>query len=382
MDVLNKLSDDWENLKEVVVYGFGRVAQRNIGKINSDFEIKYIVDNNPALGMHSYEGIQVQKLETVKEDIVNYKVLVVTSTLAYDSIVKQLRELGMEEYRDFCRWEDFLPEWYWKYKGRVCVSQIFSTVTSKCTFNCKYCSMLMPEYKEHYMYDENDIIADFDALFKRIDYLTSYYVIGGEPLVNKNLWKILETVYDKYSDKISYMQIITNGSIVPDSQLLRVMKKCRINVRISDYTHAIPYQKKLNEVIEILKKNDIDYAISKYETWVDLGFPHEEVYLEGDNSTMKTHMLNCAKGCHSMNDKKLYYCGLLYASEKLGKYKLKETDYIDLEKISGDEIKDREMILRYFLGDIKDDYISLCRICRGQGTDNLCVIPVAEQKVF
>lgn len=376
---LNKLSEDWKDLEEIIVYGFGRVAQRNIKKLKQDFRIKYIIDNNPALGIYSYEGIPVQKLDAVKEELRKYKIIVPTSTLAYDSISKDLKPLGLEEYKDYCRLEEFLPEWYWKYRNQVCVSQIFSTVTSRCTFKCKYCSMLMTHYTEHYDYKVQDIIEDFDCLFRRLDYLCSYYVIGGEPLINKDLPEILETVYEKYGNKIGYMQIITNGSIVPNEELIRVLKKCNVCVRVSDYTHAIPYNKKLQEVINCLKKNDIEYAISKYETWANLGFPEKIEPIGDTKEELRCHMLNCAKGCHSMNDKKLYFCGLLYASEKIGLYQLQPGDYVDLTKSSGDEITDKEEILKYFLGDVQNGYISLCKICRGQGTDNPFMIPVAEQ---
>lgn len=376
---LNKLTDDWKDLKEIIVYGFGRVAQRNIKKIKEDFCIKYIVDNNPALGIYSYEDIPVQKFETVKEELKKYKVIVPTSTLAYASIAKDLVSLGLEEYKDFCRLEEFLPEWYWKYRNQVCVSQIFSTVTSRCTFKCKYCSMLMTHYKEHYDYGVQDIIDDFDLLFQRVDYLSSYYVIGGEPLVNKELPVILERVYEKYGDRIGYMQIITNGSIVPNAELIRVLKKCKVCVRVSDYTHAIPYGKKLQEVIDCLKENEIEYAISKYEIWANLGFPEKIDPIGETREELRCHMLNCAKGCHSMNDKKLYFCGLLYASEKIGLYQLEQGDFVDLTKTSGNQIQDKEEILKYFLGDVPNGYISLCKICRGQGADNPVMIPVAEQ---
>ena len=130
-DALNRLTDDWKDLKEIIVYGFGRVAQRNIGKLKADFDIKYIIDNDPALGIHSYDGIPVQKFEDIKEELkqsykentgengYKYKVIVPTSTLAHASISKELNALGMIEYRDYCRLEEFLPEWYWKDRKSV-----------------------------------------------------------------------------------------------------------------------------------------------------------------------------------------------------------------------------------------------------------------------
>ena len=380
LNVLDRLSEDWNNLEEIIVYGYGRVSVRNIGKLWKDFKIKYIIDNDPKLQGENYKGIPVRSFEEMKEKIQGIKIIVATSALAYASIAKGLKSIGLKEYRDFSRLEDFMPEWYWKNRHEVCLSQMFSSVTSRCTFNCRYCNMLMPYYNEknHYDYTAEDIIADFDAFFQRVDYLTSYFVIGGEPLLNKDLSKILEKVFDKYGTRIGYMQIISNGSIVPDEELLRVIKKCDIHVRLSDYTHVLPYEKKLQQVKDTLKENGISYSMSIYETWMDPGFPEKIPPIGKTREEARKHMLQCSPGCHILSEKKVYYCGLIFSSEKCGLYKLQPEDYVDLEKSCGD-IKDREEILKYCLGCVKNDYISICNICRGSGSDNDHVIGVAEQ---
>lgn len=378
-NVLNKLSDDWEGLRKIIVYGFGRVAQRNIGKLDNDFEIQYIVDNNPKLENASFKGIEIKKFNDVRHIIGNYKVIVATSAYAYDDIKNGLEEIGLTEYEDYCRLEDFLPEWYWKYKKEVCLSQVFSSITSRCTFNCKYCNMLMPYYREHYEYTEEDIIEDMELLFKRIDYLTSYFVIGGEPLLNKNLGKILEKVYDRFSERIGYIQVISNGSIVPDEELLKVIKKCNVKIRLSDYTHVLPYDAKLQEVKDTLKRSGIDYSMSIYETWMDLGFPEKVEPIGKSVREAQKHMLRCSPGCHILSDKKFFYCGMIFSAEKCGLYHLKEGDYVDLQYSEGSELADKERIMKYCLGSIDKGYISICNICRGSGSDNERVIGVAEQ---
>lgn len=381
MDVLNRLSDEWNGLKEIIIYGYGRVAVRNIGKLWNDFEIKCIVDNDPKLQGESYRGIPVQALEQVKEQINGkIKIIVTTSALAYASIFRDLQRIGLEEFKDFCRLEDFMPEWYWKNKHEVCLSQIFSSVTSRCTFNCRYCNMLMPYYKKenHYDYTAEDILADFDVLFQRIDYLASYFVIGGEPLLNKNISRILEMVFDKYGARIGYMQIISNGSVVPDKELMRVIKKCGIHIRLSDYTHVLPYGKRLQEVKDTLTENGIAYSMSIYETWMNLGFPEKVTPIGKDKEAAKKHMLLCSPGCHIMSDKKVFYCGLIFSAEKCGLYELQPGDYVNLVQSQGKN-KDKEEILKYCLGCVKNDYISVCNVCNGSGSDNERVISVAEQ---
>lgn len=382
-NVLNRLSEDWNDLREIIVYGYGRVSVRNIGKLQQDFQIKYIIDNNPALRGKSYGAIPIQAFEQVKEKISGYKIIVATSSFAYASIAESLRKVGLAEFKDYCRLEDFMPEWYWKNRHEVCLSQTFSSVTSRCTFNCKYCNMLMPYYncQNGYDYTAEDILADFDVYFKRVDYLTSYFVIGGEPLLNKDLSRILEMLFDKYGHKIGYMQIISNGSVVPDQELMRVIKKCNIQVRLSDYTHVLPYEKKLQQVKDTFTENGIPYSMSIYETWMDLGFPHQKIEPIGKTEEeAERHMQLCSPGCHILNDRKFYYCGLIFSAEKAGLFKLRPGDYIDLSDSKG-ELSDKEEMLKYCLGSVENRYISICNVCRGTGCDNDHVIGVAEQYV-
>lgn len=376
-NILNRLTDDWNGIKDIIIYGFGRVAQRNIKKLNADFNIKFVIDNNPDWQLIDNKwNVEIKNLKDALPFINGYKIIVATSSLAYESIKNDLCNIGLKEYKDFCRLEIFMLEWYWNNRKQLCISQVLSAVTTRCTFRCKHCSNLMPYFKQHYDYSANDILEDLELLFKRVDYLASYYIIGGEPLLNNELPSIVESVCDKYGDLIGYIQIITNGSVIPSERLLRVMRDYDVKVRISDYTRMIPYKLKLEEVIAKFKQDGIECSISDYKVWVDLGFPHESLNIDGD---IRQHMLNCSQGCHSVNDKKFYYCSTLWDADKSGLYTPDENDYFDLQNFSGDLEEDKLRLLMYCLGIMKNGYISLCSRCRGFGADNKCLVDVAEQ---
>lgn len=373
----NRLPDDWMGITDIIIYGFGRVAQRNIKKLKMDFNIKFIIDNNPDWQIIQDKcDIEIMSLKDAKPFIKSCKIVVATSSLAYESIKGDLLNIGMKEYIDFCRLETFMPTWYWENKKEVCISQVLSAVTTKCTFRCRCCSNLMPYFKEQYEYNADDIFEDLSLLFKRIDYLASYYLMGGEPLLNKELPEIVSRICENFAHLIGYIQIITNGSIIPSEELLYVMNRYDVKVRISDYTRIVPYKSKFEEVIKAFKRGGVEYSISDYKAWMDLGFPHESLNITDD---LHQHMLNCSQGCHSVNDKKFYYCSTLWDAEKSGLYVLNENDYIDLRKSTGDLEIDKIQILKYCLGVAENDYISLCKKCRGFGSDNIHRVRVAEQ---
>ena len=146
--ILNKLSPEWNEISEIVVYGFGRTAVRNVDKLAEDFHISLIIDKDPQIHGKQYGDCRVQTFDEVKENLPGKKVVVATSSVAYTDISRQLQSLGMKEHIDFCRLKDFMAEWYWKNRHQVCLSQTFSSVTSRCTFRCKHCNFFAPYFKE------------------------------------------------------------------------------------------------------------------------------------------------------------------------------------------------------------------------------------------
>lgn len=370
-DVLNRLPDSWRDLKEIVVYGFGKVAQRNIDKILRDFSVKCIVDNAPkyAAGT-SYGEIVIQDQQSARGLLKTYKVIVCTSSLAYASIQKDLQSLGLKEFEDYCRLEDFMPEWYWKYRGEVVISQMSSSITSRCTLNCRHCNVFMPYYKTHYDTTVEELLQDMELLFRRVDYLTSYFIFGGEPLLNKSLPEMLTRIHEKYHDRIGYMQIITNGTVLPSQELLEACKACKVKIRLSDYTRQVPYNKKLEEVKNTLERSGVEWSMGVYDMWLSLEFPEKKKPIASNPEDAKKHMLACSQGCHMVGDGRLYYCGALCNADRCGLWKLQKGDYVDLNESEGSLEKDKLRILRYCLGDVDQKYISLCNVCYGAGADN------------
>jgi organic radical activating enzyme len=338
------------------------------------------VDNNSKLS--SYQGVQVCKLDEVKDVIQENKVVVATAQYAYDDIKKSLELLGEKEYQHFCRIEDFMLEWYWKNRAEICIPQLSSSIISSCTFNCRKCATLMPYFKEPYEYSPEDILNDLDLLFQRVDYVASYYLVGGEPFLNKQLAEIISIIMEKYKDKIGAMQIISNGTIVPDENTLSTLKQYSVQVRLSDYTDKINYAEKFKQVVDTLKAYDILYTIHNFEQWMDLGFPDGQVDLGTDKEYLNQHMRACSTGCHALNDGKIFYCGTLFYAEKSNLFQLVKDDYIDLvgNINSNEQLKlEKKKIKDYFMGETPAKFLTLCRFCRGFGTDNNCVCEAAEQ---
>ena len=165
------LTDDWENLEELVIYGFGKVAHDNIEFIKRNFNILYIVDSDKEKCGGKFKDINVKHLDEVKDDLINHKIVIMTANRNALLVGKNLDKSGLQNGKDYCSMETFLTEWFWRFKKKVCLMEIHSTITSRCTLKCKHCNMFMPYFKEHVDYEISDIMYDLELLFKHVDYL-------------------------------------------------------------------------------------------------------------------------------------------------------------------------------------------------------------------
>ena len=71
----NNLSKDWDNVNDLVIYGFGKIAHDNIKFFKTHFNISYIVDSDISKCNCEYQGIKVKHIDEVIEELGNKKLL-------------------------------------------------------------------------------------------------------------------------------------------------------------------------------------------------------------------------------------------------------------------------------------------------------------------
>ena len=89
-------------------------------------------------------------------------------------------------------------------------------------------------------------------------------------------------------------------------------------------------------------------------------------------------MLNCHGMCHWLHDGKIYYCSNAWSATESGLIQLNEgQDYLDLSQIIQMGNEGRELLYDFYLGNMKEGYMSHCKRCRGFAST--CVVPAAIQ---
>lgn len=253
---LKMLSEEWENLTELVVWGFGKLADGNIDSLISEFKINYIIDNAQELRGKEYREIKIisyeEWLALEKKD----KIVVCVYPRVYKKITAELKERGFVEYRDFCDLTCFLIDYFWNYLKKAYVGQIVVPMTTRCTLNCEKCLVFTPYNHDKKDYDLELLKRDIDLLFQNIDYVSKLIVTGGEPQMNRHLGQYLDYVGKEYSDKIGNIEMVTNGTLLPSEELMGIIAKNQIEVRVSDYTSgvgSINYAACLNKLCSLLE---------------------------------------------------------------------------------------------------------------------------------
>lgn len=121
--------------------------------------------------------------------------------------------------------------------GKVDIPYFELVLTTKCTLRCESCNNLMQYFhpKNQYTCTIEGITQALDKLFTAIDSIQSIRIIGGEPLLFKDLDKII--TYLGKQEKILCFNIVTNGTLLFRQEALHALNAClNVEVHISDYS--------------------------------------------------------------------------------------------------------------------------------------------------
>ncbi|WP_156802850.1 radical SAM protein [Desulfovibrio sp. 6_1_46AFAA] len=112
-------------------------------------------------------------------------------------------------------------------------------VTTKCTMNCKHCNTFIPYFTNQTHVKPvgfEEFKNDLDTILKSVDFIMFLGFVGGEPLLAKDLHKML--AYALKQKKVRHVFLATNCTLLPSKELLEVMKNKKFAVQISDYRNV------------------------------------------------------------------------------------------------------------------------------------------------
>lgn len=238
-------------------------------------------------------------------------------------------------------------------------------ITTKCSLRCKGCSNLIPCYKNSNSINSYKLLKSIDKFLEIINNIVYIRVLGGEPFLNKDLEKIIKKLLK--SDKIQRIEIVTNGTIIPNNkELLSILSNKRINVSISKY----PYSK-IDKLTKVLIDNNISYKIDDIKFWLNYGPLNKR---NKSIKELKRQYRKCNHVCKSMVNGEIHLCPRSSHGKDLKIINVSSDEYLDvLDKTT--TLKEKKEKLNKLL---KRKYITACDYC-DFATKKSKKIAVAEQ---
>lgn len=242
--------------------------------------------------------------------------------------------------------------------GLLEIPQIEFNLTTKCTLKCKHCSNYIPYLKEneHCSISIDEFKKQIDNLLKAVHKVKNLLLLGGEPLLVKNLDEYLEYACSK--KKIERVWIVTNGTLLLKENLIKTAKKYKekTTIWLSNYSKNEELKTKIkhDEILKQINNAGLDYDYVQDLTW---GFTSELNYNPIRNNE-KEYFEYCKNNCVAVFEGKIYICPRAGVFSLKGIYTPKTDEVIDLN------IEDNARILKKKLIEFYSrDYFTACNYC-------------------
>lgn len=161
--------------------------------------------------------------------------------------------------------------------GKVDIPYFELVLTTKCSMRCESCNNMMQYFAPNNQYyaDTQHMLHSLNTLFAKVDSICRVRIIGGEPLLFKDLRTITDLL--ESNPKVKSYDIVTNGTIDFKQDVLDSIKnshKCMIS--ISNYSNSPNLTLRLRHktIVESLQKYNILYHFNwanKDDKWFNPG---------------------------------------------------------------------------------------------------------------
>lgn len=229
-------------------------------------------------------------------------------------------------------------------------------LTTRCTLNCRDCSVLVPYIGKPVDYDCKDIKGDISAFLDSIDRIYKFGMLGGESMLHRDFTEILSFL--EKSQKVKSIRVVTNGTYIPGDHILNALSESKkVHLNISSY----PGMKKsvVTELSQKLKERGVRYSVYSGMQWFDLGAVDMKPEKRAD--VIEGRFRNCwMRRCPGIRDGRLYHCGRAAFLPLARSIEGGESDYVSLHATDDTRIR-RDMIRQLF----KSKTLAACAYCYG-----------------
>jgi len=395
-DYINKLQTNQNKSNLLVIYAAGTIGKLTLHALKEkNIKVDYFCDNDSTKWNTEIENIKIispndlDKFDKNIDIFITYylfsaivpsfenkgfKNLYLSTGLLTDtsidtfckknykySYVKLMRSI--EFYNKMGMKEDYIRD------GKLNLKTIDIQVTEKCSLKCKDCNNLMQYYEKPKDGDMDVLLKSIDRFMQCIDNLDEFRVLGGDPFMNKELYKAINKLvtYEKCKRVVVY----TNAKIVPKGENLTCLKNKKVVLDITNYGEICTAHLKL---VELAKKENIAFTTIRCTEWLDSG---RILPFSGKSEKDLEHLFTncCQSELISLLHGKLYRCPFSANGVNLKAIPQNDNDEVNLinDNLSINELREQ---IKKLCFDKK--YLTACSYCNGKDFSTL-KIPSAIQ---
>jgi len=370
-------------LNEIIEQLIWAEKKSNNGKVNLDFVFVDRDKEKQKQQFFGYPVISPEEFHTRFADSNDIVILAVTEKSLPKLLAELLTNMKFKRrFNVFTPYEFFryLTVFIWYRYNKLFFHIVDMYAHTNCNLNCKHC--FIQTYRGVRKTINFDLLKkNIQNFFNKIDY--TYTFIGGigDGFAYRDLGDMIDFLNQNYKDRYEKIDIVTNGTIIPNEKLLNALKTPKVHVIVDDYRENVELARKnFQKVISLLEQNKIFFDILKRSYFDKAGLlVKDKNTLDSEENLILQHD-NCI--CHAKGfpyfgykDGKnyIYSCCFSTINSYLNLIEEMPNDYIDLVASPTD-------ILEFILGYSDNGYLNTCKYCvgifEGEMTEK---IPVAIQ---
>ena len=370
--------------KDILLYGFGTSGKWLSSNIEG--KIRGFIDSDTKKTGLKFNNIPVYSIEEAKR-LINKNTLIIVTVLDIQDVISTVESLSPGKWLPlgkFLNNEQVInnplkneDKSYVEYSLKAvesCHKSYFSTkklflksidiiITERCSLKCKDCSNLMQYYVNPINVSFNEILKDFETLINNVDHLYEIRLIGGEPFMNKDIYRIINEI--SKNKKLSRIVIYTNATIPLKEEYIDILKHSKIVFSVTTYGKL---SKNTQKVIDFLKKNKIPYRDHPPENWTDCGVIYD--FKRKEPEMKKLFEDCCGKNLLTVTNGKLYRCPFVANAERLNAIPKDSDNYVN--------VNDSKKNIKKYTTQI--NYIPACNYCMGRSYDAPKIKPAIQTK--
>lgn len=340
------------------------------------------IDNDEEKQKNGVDGREVISFDQFIKSGRKNQIVIAADKKNIPIISRQLSESGLELHKNYFAYEEFMYRFlpiimaYVYDTSFVALAQI--CLTERCSLKCEKCAHGCFNVGNDALDMETAVaFQSADSFFAKVDVCGEFVLIGGEPLLYRDLPEVIAYVGEKYRGQMMIFSITTNGTILPGPSVIEMCQKYDVTFRISNYSKEIPALKeKYEKLTALLDENHISYTLGKpEEEWIDYGF--DSVVRDADEEKLTEVFDACKTPCREIRGDKFYYCVMARSVSDNLKFHEGEDDYLDMSALTGEDYK--KILLEYGVGYSDKGYLDMCRRCNGAEAYRYPV-PAARQR--